>query len=140
MYAVIKTGGKQYRVAKDDKVTVEKIAGEPGSQVTLESVLLLGEGAETTTGSPFVEGASVAAEVVEQKRGKKIIVFKKQRRQNHRRKHGHRQDQTVLKITEILTAGAKPAKAKAKKTKAKAESEAPAAEAPAETQSEDQES
>ena len=114
MYAVIKTGGKQYKVAKDDKVVVEKIAGEPGASVTLASVLLLGDGAETTAGTPFIEGASVTAEVVEQKRDKKIIVFKKQRRKNYRRKHGHRQEVTVLKITDIVTGAAKPAKAKAK--------------------------
>jgi len=134
MYAVIKTGGKQYRVAKDQKVTVEKIDGDPGASVTFESVLLLGSGEETTAGTPFVEGASVTAEVVEQKRDKKVIVFKKQRRQNYRRTHGHRQDQTVLKITDILGAGGKPAKAAAKKAK-KAEA-APAKAAPAEAAAE----
>ena len=144
MYAVIKTGGKQYKVAKDDKVEVEKIAGEPGASVTLASVLLLGDGADTTAGTPLVEGASVTAEVVEQKRTKKIIVFKKQRRKNYRRKHGHRQEVTLLKITDIVTGAAKPAKAKAKAAKPKAEAaateataEAPAAPQPVETKSED---
>ena len=144
MYAVIKTGGKQYKVAKDDKVEVEKIAGEPGASVTLDSVLLLGDGADTTAGTPLIEGASVTAEVVEQKRTKKIIVFKKQRRKNYRRKHGHRQEVTLLKITDIVTGAAKPAKAKAKAEKPKAEAaateataEAPAAPQPVETKSED---
>jgi large subunit ribosomal protein L21 len=144
MYAVIKTGGKQYKVAKDDKVEVEKIAGEPGASVTLDCVLLLGDGADTTAGTPLIEGASVTAEVVEQKRTKKIIVFKKQRRKNYRRKHGHRQEVTLLKITDIVTGAAKPAKAKAKAEKPKAEAaateataEAPAAPQPVETKSED---
>ena len=146
MYAVIKTGGKQYKVAKDDKLEVEKIAGEPGASVTLDSVLLLGDGADTTAGTPLVEGASVTAEVVEQKRTKKIIVFKKQRRKNYRRKHGHRQEVTLLKITDIVTGAAK-AKAKTKKPKAEAaateaavteaKAEAPAAPQPVETKSED---
>jgi large subunit ribosomal protein L21 len=146
MYAVIKTGGKQYKVAKDDKLEVEKIAGEPGASVTLDSVLLLGDGADTTAGTPLIEGASVTAEVVEQKRTKKIIVFKKQRRKNYRRKHGHRQEVTLLKITDIVTGAAK-AKAKAKKPKAEAaateaavteaKAEAPAAPQPVETKSED---
>jgi large subunit ribosomal protein L21 len=146
MYAVIKTGGKQYKVAKDDKLEVEKIAGEPGASVTLASVFLLGDGADTTAGTPLIEGASVTAEVVEQKRTKKIIVFKKQRRKNYRRKHGHRQEVTLLKITDIVTGAAK-AKAKAKKPKAEAaateaavteaKAEAPAAPQPVETKSED---
>ncbi len=141
MYAVIKTGGKQYKVAKDDKLEVEKIAGEPGASVTLDSVLLLGDGADTTAGTPLIEGASVTAEVVEQKRTKKIIVFKKQRRKNYRRKHGHRQEVTLLKITDIVTGAAK-AKAKAEKPKAEAAAteataEAPAAPQPVETKSED---
>ena len=146
MYAVIKTGGKQYKVAKDDKLEVEKIAGEPGASVTLDSVLLLGDGADTTAGTPLVEGASVTAEVVEQKRTKKIIVFKKQRRKNYRRKHGHRQEVTLLKITDIVTGAAK-AKAKTKKPKAEAaateaavteaKAEAPAAPQPVESKSED---
>jgi large subunit ribosomal protein L21 len=141
MYAVIKTGGKQYKVAKDDKLEVEKIAGEPGASVTLDSVLLLGDGADTTAGTPLIEGASVTAEVVEQKRTKKIIVFKKQRRKNYRRKHGHRQEVTLLKITDIVTGAAK-AKAKTKKPKAEAAAteataEAPAAPQPVETKSED---
>ena len=112
MYAVIKTGGKQYKVAKDDVITVEKLAGEPGSSVDIGDVLLVGDDKEQTVGAPLVEGATVAAEVVEQKRDDKIIVFKKKRRKNYRRKNGHRQEVTVLKITDILTGGKKKVAAK----------------------------
>jgi large subunit ribosomal protein L21 len=100
MYAVIKTGGKQYRVAKDDTLEVEKLAGEPGETLTFE-VMAIGEGAELTLGAPLVKGASVTAEIVEHGRGDKIIVFKKKRRQNYRRKNGHRQHHTLVKITGI---------------------------------------
>lgn len=135
MFAVIKTGGKQYKVAKDDIVVVEKLDGEAGASIALESVLMLGDETSVTTGTPFIEGASVAAEVVEQTRGDKIIVFKKQRRQNYRRKNGHRQDLTVLKVTEILTDGKKAAKAAPKKKAApkaeKADADAPKAAAKA---------
>jgi large subunit ribosomal protein L21 len=101
MFAVIRTGGKQYKVAQDDVISVEKLAGEPGAAIELAEVLMIGEGAEVTTGTPLLAGASVDATVVEQKRAPKIIVFKKQRRKNYRRKKGHRQYQTVLRITEI---------------------------------------
>ena len=113
MFAVIKTGGKQYKVAANDTLKIEKLAGEPGEQIVFDSVLMVSEGESVSVGAPFVEGASVAAEVVEQTRGEKIIVFKKKRRQNYRRKKGHRQELTAVKITEILTGGKKPAKAKA---------------------------
>jgi large subunit ribosomal protein L21 len=106
MFAVIRTGGKQYRVAANDVISVEKLGGEPGSRVEFAEVLMVGEGAEVTTGAPLLAGASVAATVVEQTRGPKIIVFKKKRRKNYRRKKGHRQHQTVLRITEIRAAGA----------------------------------
>lgn len=109
MFAVIRTGGKQYRVAADATLEVEKLAGEPGDIVTLSDVLMLG-GDQPKLGAPLVEGASVAAEIVEQKRGPKLIVFKKRRRHNSRRKNGHRQDLTVIRITEILTDGAKASK------------------------------
>ena len=125
MYAVIKTGGKQYRVAKDQVVKVEKIDGEPGETVAFEDVLMVGEGESATVGTPLVAGATVAAEVIEQGRGPKIIVFKKKRRKNHRRRNGHRQDLTVLRVTEILTDGKKPSKAKAAKPP-KTEAKAPA--------------
>ncbi len=102
MFAVIKTGGKQYRVAQDDVIVVEKLAGEPGSALEIADVLMVGgEGQDTVVGAPLVAGASVTAEVVDQKKADKVIVFKKQRRQNYRRMKGHRQEQTVLKITGI---------------------------------------
>ena len=126
MYAVIKTGGKQYRVAKNQVVKVEKIDGEPGETVAFENVLMVGEGESATVGTPLVAGATVAAEVIEQGRGPKIIVFKKKRRKNHRRRNGHRQDLTVLRVTEILTDGKKPSKAKAAKPKTEAEAPAEA--------------
>jgi len=97
MYAVIRTGGKQYRVAKDDILRVEKLDGNKGDSVTLGEVLLVG----SKIGSPTVAGASVTATVVEQIRDDKVIVFKKKRRQNYRRKNGHRQSLTVIKITGI---------------------------------------
>jgi large subunit ribosomal protein L21 len=106
MFAVIRTGGKQYKVAKDDLIAVEKLAGEPGDAVEFPEVLMLGEGAEVAAGAPLVAGAMVGATVVEQSRAAKIIVFKKKRRHNYRRKKGHRQYQTVLRITEIRGAGA----------------------------------
>ena len=105
MFAVIRTGGKQYRVAKDDIISVEKLSAEPGATVELAEVLMIGEGAEVATGAPLLSGASVSATVVEQTRADKIIVFKKKRRHNYRRKKGHRQQQTVLRITEIRSAG-----------------------------------
>jgi large subunit ribosomal protein L21 len=97
MFAVIKTGGKQYKVAKDDVIRVEKLAGEAGEQVVLDQVLMVGD----KIGAPTVTGASVTATVVAQARGPKLIVFKKRRRQNSRRKNGHRQDLTILRITDI---------------------------------------
>jgi large subunit ribosomal protein L21 len=101
MFAVIRTGGKQYKVAKDDVISVERLAAEPGATIELSEVLILGEGAEVATGTPFLDGAAVNATVVEQTRAAKIIVFKKKRRHNYRRKKGHRQQQTVLRITDI---------------------------------------
>jgi large subunit ribosomal protein L21 len=101
MFAVIRTGGKQYKVAKDDVIRVEKLEGEPGATVELTEVLAVGEGADARTGTPLVSGAAVSATVLEQKKGEKVIIFKKRRRHNYRRKNGHRQLMTVLKITEI---------------------------------------
>jgi large subunit ribosomal protein L21 len=109
MFAVIKTGGKQYRVAADDVLKIEKIKGEPGEIIQLGDVLVVG-GDSVTLGVPTVAGASVAAEVLDQGRGPKVIAFKKRRRKNSRRKRGHRQEFTLLRITEILTDGAKPTK------------------------------
>jgi len=131
MFAVIRTGGKQYRVAPNDIIEVETITGEPGETVELGEVLMLG-GEKPETGSPLVSGATVAAEVVEHKRADKIRVFKKKRRSNYRRTAGHRQHLTALKITEILTGGEKPTKTAAKKADTsdkvtdKAEEKAPA--------------
>jgi large subunit ribosomal protein L21 len=108
MYAVIKTGGKQYKVAPGALVAVAKIAGEAGDTVAFEEVLLVGGENDTSLGSPLVSGATVAGEIVGQKRTAKILVFKKRRRQNSKRSRGHRQDQTIVRITEILTDGRKP--------------------------------
>ena len=105
MYAVIRTGGKQYRVAKEDIIKVEKISGDVGATIEFNEVLMLGGAGEPAVGSPLVEGAAVAGEVVEQGRANKIIVFKKKRRKNYRRTKGHRQEQTTVKITSILTNG-----------------------------------
>ena len=101
MFAVIRTGGKQYKVALQDVIAVERLDGEPGATIDLGEVLMVGDGAIVATGTPLVAGASVSAELVEQRRADKIIVFKKKRRHNYRRKNGHRQHQTVLRITEI---------------------------------------
>jgi len=101
MFAVIRTGGKQYKVANGDVIRVEKIEAEAGASITLDDVLMVGDAGATTIGTPTVAGAAVVAEVVAQDRGPKIIVFKKKRRQNYRRKNGHRQDLTVLRITGI---------------------------------------
>jgi large subunit ribosomal protein L21 len=119
MFAVIKTGGKQYKVAPNDILRVEKIEGQAGDTIELDAVLAVGGEAGVTLGAPLVEGAMVAAEVIEQGRADKIIVFKKKRRKNHRRRNGHRQHETVLRVTEILTDGKKPRKAPSK-TAAKA--------------------
>jgi large subunit ribosomal protein L21 len=132
MFAVIKTGGKQYRVAADDVLKVEKVAGDPGAIVQFGEVLLLG-GDQVTLGAPTVAGASVAAEVVEQGRGPKIIAFKKRRRKNSRRKRGHRQEFTLIRITEILTDGQAPSKTATAKASAAAGEDAPAAEAAGES-------
>ena len=109
MFAVFKTGGKQYRVVAEDVVKVDKVKGEPGEIVEFGEVLVLG-GDSVTLGAPTVAGATVAAEVLEQARGPKIIAFKKRRRKNSRRKRGHRQEFTLVRITEILTDGNKPSK------------------------------
>ena len=111
MFAVIKTGGKQYRVNTNDVLTVEKLEGDVGEVLVFEEVLMVGGEDGLTIGAPTVKGASVAAEVVKQKRDDKVIAFKKRRRQNSKRKRGHRQHQTVVQISEILMGGAKPSKA-----------------------------
>jgi large subunit ribosomal protein L21 len=119
MFAIVRTGGKQYRVAAGDKIVVEKLEGEAGSTVTLSDVLLAGDGGELKS----TDGLTVSAEIVAQAKGEKVIVFKKRRRHNYRRRNGHRQNHTILKITAIGAQEASKAKAAA------AEGEAPAVEA-----------
>ena len=104
MYAVIRTGGKQYRVAKNDVIEVEKLDAEPGSSVELSDVLMVGEGESVSVGTPVVAGASVSATVLDQAKGPKVIIFKKRRRKNSRRRNGHRQLLTVLRVTDIKVA------------------------------------
>ena len=118
MFAIVRTGGKQYRVAAGDKIVVEKLAGEAGDSVTLDDVLLAGEGGDLKD----VAGLTVAAEIIAQAKGEKVIVFKKRRRHNYRRKNGHRQRHTILRIVSIGSEAKK-----AKKAAAKTEDAAPAA-------------
>ncbi|GAB7564620.1 50S ribosomal protein L21 [Methylobacillus methanolivorans] len=101
MYAVIKTGGKQYRVAAGDKLKVEKLAGEVGSEITLDKVLLVSDGENTTIGAPLVQGASVQAKVVAHGRGDKVLIFKMRRRKHYRKTQGHRQSFTEIQIEKI---------------------------------------
>mgnify|MGYP001190756532 CR=1 FL=1 len=104
MFAIVKTGGKQYKVAKDDVIRVEKLEGKDGSTITFDEVLLIGDDKNTTLGTPLIAGASVKGKVVEQTRDDKVIVFKKKRRQNYRRKLGHEQHKTLVQIIEIKAA------------------------------------
>ena len=121
MFAVIKTGGKQYRVSENDVFTVEKLVGEAGSTIEFTEVMMVGEeGKDVTVGAPLIEGAVVTAELVTQTRGDKVVIFKKKRRHNYRRTKGHRQDLTLVRITGISASGAKK-KAAPKKAAAKAE-------------------
>jgi large subunit ribosomal protein L21 len=127
MYAVIKTGGKQYRVAANDKILIEKLEGAAGDRVSFTDVLMVSNGGAVDIGAPFLSGATVVGEIEKQARGPHIVIFKKRRRKHYRRRNGHRQDLTSVTITEILTGGAKPsAKAKAK-VEAKVETPAEAA-------------
>ena len=128
MYAVVKTGGKQYRVAKDDVLTVEKLDGEAGAVIELEQVLAVSDSSGLTIGTPLIDGARVAATVLEQKKADKIIIFKKKRRKNYRRTKGHRQQVTVIRISDILAKGQKAAAAKEPPVSA---ADAPATEATA---------
>ena len=120
MYALVRTGGKQYRVSKDDTILVERIPADEGAEVILDDIVMLGDGDKVTIGTPRVEGAAVSATVMRQTRGPKIIIFRRKRRKNHRRTQGHRQDLTLLKINAIaedgksLTPKAAPKKAAAK--------------------------
>ena len=133
MYAVVKTGGKQYRVANGDVIAVEKLTGDPGSKISLAPVLMVNDDKSSTVGTPVVEGAAVSAEIIEQTRGDKIIVFKKKRRKGYRRTIGHRQDLTVLRITDV-TGKAKSAPKRVAKAAAEpaAEASPPSAAAPVE--------
>jgi large subunit ribosomal protein L21 len=126
MYAVIKTGGKQYRVAANDKITIEKLEGAPGDQVTFSDVLMVANDGTVEVGAPLVAGATVVGEIATQQKSDTVYIFKKRRRKHHRRRNGHRQLLTAVTITEILTGGAKPA-AKAKKAETPAKVEAKAA-------------
>ena len=135
MFAVIKTGGKQYKVAEGDTIVVEKLDAEAGKDVEFDTVLMLGEGESVTVGAPTVAGASVFGEVEEQTRGDKIVIRKKRQRQTYRRTKGHRQSLTIVKITGISADGKKPAKKAAPKKEAApkvdaAKADAPATEAP----------
>jgi large subunit ribosomal protein L21 len=121
MFAVIKTGGKQYRVAANDVLKIEKLEGQVGDFVQIGEVLAHGEGDNATFGAPFVDGATVSAEIVAQGKNRTVIAFKKRRRQNSRRKIGHRQLLTTVRIDEILIGGAKPSKTSAAKAEAKAD-------------------
>ena len=126
MFAVIRSGGKQYRVSPEDVIRVERLVAEAGQSIELTDVLAMGEPEALTVGTPLVEGARVAATVVEHTRADKIIVFRKQRRKNYRRKRGHRQHLTVLRIDEILAAGQERSKKKAVEAKAPAKPKTPA--------------
>jgi large subunit ribosomal protein L21 len=139
MHAVIRTGGKQYRVAPNEVIKVERLAGEAGDIVVFDEVLAVGEGGKAAVGAPTVAGASVAARVIAQDRAGKILVFKKKRRHNYRRKNGHRQHLTVLRIEEILTDSKKPT-VKAEKPKAAKGGDKPAAKPKAEEKPEAKES
>ena len=128
MYAVIKTGGKQYRVAANDKILIEKLEGASGDHIHFDQVLMVGSGADVQIGAPWVAGATVIGEIEKQARGPHLIIFKKRRRKHYRRRNGHRQDLTSVTITEILVGGAKPSGKKAeKKVAAPAVAAAPAA-------------
>ena len=135
MYALVRTGGKQYRVSKDDTILVERISADEGAEVILDDIVMLGDGDKVTIGTPRVEGAAVSATVMRQTRGPKIIIFRRKRRKNHRRTQGHRQDLTLLKINVIAEDGkslapkAAPKKAAAK-TEAKTETKTAAKTAP----------
>ncbi len=124
MFAVVKTGGKQYRVVAEDTLKIEKVAGEVGDFIELSEVLMVGEGADAKIGAPLVDGAMVSAEILSQSRARKVIAFKKRRRQNSRRTIGHRQHHTLLRIAEILTDGKKASKKAAAPKKAAPKKEA----------------
>jgi large subunit ribosomal protein L21 len=132
MYAVVKTGGKQYKVAKDDKIIVDRLEAEAGSALVLDEVLMVANGDQVNVGSPTVKDAVVGATVLRHTRGDKIMVFRRKRRKNFRRIRGHRQDFTLIQITDIATDGKlKPAAKKAETAKPEAKPAAKKAEKPA---------
>ena len=130
MFAVIKTGGKQYRVAPEDVIRIDRVTANPGEVVAFGEVLVVG-GETPSVGVPTVEGASVAGEVLEHTRGDKVIAFKKRRRKNSRRKRGYRHEFSVIRITEILTDGAKPSQTPPPRPKREAKPKAEAEASPA---------
>jgi large subunit ribosomal protein L21 len=130
VYAVVKTGGKQYRVEEGRAIKVERLSGEPGDTVELGEVLLMGEGADVTVGAPFIEGARVIGTIAEQGRSKKIVVFRYKAKTRQRKKTGHRQHFTRLLVSDILAKGQDP-KPRAERAAPAAAAEAPAAETPA---------
>jgi large subunit ribosomal protein L21 len=132
VYAVVKTGGKQYRVEEGRAIKVERLAGEPGDTVELGEVLLMGEGADVTVGAPFIEGARVIGTIAEQGREKKIVVFRYKAKTRQRKKTGHRQHFTRLLVSDILAKGQEPKPKAERAAPVTAAAEAPAAEAPAE--------
>jgi large subunit ribosomal protein L21 len=132
MYAVIRTGGKQYRVAPDDVIEIERLVAEPGEQVQFSEVLMIAGDGDFSLGAPLIAGAMVAGEVTALTRGPKLVIFKKKRRKHFRRKNGHRQELMKVRITEILTDGRKPAdSARAEAPVARDQAAAPAPQAPA---------
>jgi large subunit ribosomal protein L21 len=133
MFAVIKTGGKQYKVAEGDEIIIEKLDAEAGNDVTFEEVLLLGKDGKVEVGAPTVAGASVVGKVAEQRKGAKVMIFKKRQRNTYRRKKGHRQLETVVTIESILAKGQKPAAKKAAPKTTAAKTAAPEAAAEAKT-------
>ena len=131
MFAVIKTGGKQYRVAGGQEIVIEKLEGDAGDTLVFGEVLMIGDGDKVDIGAPMIKGAQVVGEVVEQTRGVKVITYKKKPRNTYRRKLGHRQSLTVIKITDILAKGGAVAKKSDRVPEPKAEAAAPAKKAKA---------
>lgn len=121
MYAIIETGGKQYRVTEGDQIRIEKIKAADGEQVKFDKVLVLGDGAEAKVGAPYVDGAAVFGDVIETGKGKKVIIFKYKAKKDYRKKQGHRQPYTLVEITGISADGTAPAKKAAPKAEAAAE-------------------
>lgn len=131
MYAIIETGGKQYRVTEGQQIRIEKIKADDGQQVKFDRVLVLGDGAEAKVGAPYVDGAAVFGDVIETGKGKKVIIFKYKAKKDYRKKQGHRQPYTLVEITGISADGTAPAKKAAPVAETKAEAAADTAKKPA---------